>query len=137
MDITDARLVRVILKIRTSMAELTRQYEVEYGRLKEQKSRLDAEMLKRLLDRGADSTKTDEGTAYVAEEMSASCSDENTFYEFVRATGDLDFFERRIKIGHLREYMEEHNGRIPPGLNVFRQNVVRVRAPTSKKEKSE
>lgn len=132
-DANDARVVRAILNIRNAMAELTRQYDAEYGKLKEQKSRLDAEMLRRLLERGADSTKTDAGTAYVAEEMSASCADEQVFYEFVRNTGDLDFFERRLKISHLREYMEEHHGRIPPGLSIFRQNVVRVRAPNNRK----
>lgn len=75
---------------------------------------------------GVDGFKTAHGTTYKDVEVKASIADEATFFEFIRTTGDLDFFERRIKAAHLREYEEVH-GSPPPGLNIFRQNRMKIR----------
>lgn len=69
------------------------------------------------------------GTTYTAEEQKISIADDNVFLPFVAAQGvdGLGFFERRVSSTHVKEYMKLHDGVPPPGLNIFRERVMRVR----------
>lgn len=54
-------------------------------------------------------------------------ADENAFFNFVLEQGDLDFFERRIKATHIKEWSVANEGKVPPGLNIFRELTMKVR----------
>ena len=74
----------------------------------------------------------DVGTTFTKEEMHVSIGDDKIFFPFVLETGDLDFFERRITIKHVKEYMAKHKGEIPPGIHAFRENRMHVRTKNSR-----
>lgn len=133
-NITDDRLVRVFRKIRAAISEKTKAYEQEVAVLKDQQKQIEVELLRRLHDRGATQTKTEDGTAFISETMTANIADEPNFFKFVLEQGDLDFFQRRISITHLKEYMREHGDNVPPGLNIFKELSINVRAPAKEKE---
>ncbi len=76
---------------------------------------------------GVTGFKTEFGTTYLEERMLASIADEKAFFDFVLEQGDLDFFERRIKVTHINEYAKLNEGRMPPGLNYFREMTMKVR----------
>lgn len=76
---------------------------------------------------GVTGFKTEAGTTYLDERMLTSIADDNAFFSFVREQGDLDFFERRVKVAHVKEWMEANGGHLPPGLNVFRELTMKVR----------
>lgn len=69
------------------------------------------------------------GTSYTAEEMKVSIADDNAFLPFVISQGvdGLGFFERRVSTNFLKEHMKLHGGTPPPGLNIFRERVMRIR----------
>ena len=137
-DIPTDRLVKVFLKIRNARSALTREYEARDTELKAQLKLIEVELLRRAQDQGVDGFSVDDvGTAYTNEEMHVSVGDDTAFYNFVRETGDLDFFERRVTVKHVREYMEEHDGQLPPGLHVFRELRMRVRSATKKVKKGD
>jgi len=127
--ITDDRLVRVFRKIRATISDETKKYEAVVSRLKDQQKQIEVELLRRLHERGATQTKTEEGTAFISEVMTANIAEDAAFRKFVLDTGDIDFFQRRISITHLKEYMKEHEEQIPPGLNIFKELNINVRAP--------
>ena len=132
--ITDDRLVRVFRKIRSAISEETKRYEASVTKLKEQQKQIEVELLRRLQERGATQTKTEEGTAFVSEQMTANISEDAVFHKFVLDSGDLEFFQRRISITHLKDFMKEHEGQIPPGLNLFKELTINVRAPAKEKQ---
>jgi len=132
--ITDDRLVRVFRKIRSAISEETKRYEASVTKLKEQQKQIEVELLRRLQERGATQTKTEEGTAFVSEQMTANISEDAVFHKFVQDSGDLEFFQRRISITHLKDFMKEHEGQIPPGLNLFKELTINVRAPAKEKQ---
>lgn len=76
---------------------------------------------------GVTGFKTEAGTTYLDERMLTSIADDNAFFSFVREQGDLDFFERRVKVAHVKEWMDANGGHLPPGLNVFREMTMKVR----------
>ena len=124
------KLVKRFVGMREGRAANTKQYEEVDKEFKELMKAIEVELLSRAQLEGVDGFKTEFGTTYKDVAMSASFADEDTFYNFVRKTGDLEFFERRLKIAHLKEYMEKHEGQLPPGINVFREYTMRVRKTT-------
>jgi hypothetical protein len=66
-------------------------------------------------------------TTYTAETKKISIADDTAFFNHVLTTKDLDFFERRVSSLHVDEVMKLNGGVPPPGLNIFRERVMRVR----------
>jgi hypothetical protein len=129
LEIGDDKLVKVIVKIRDAKAEATRAYKAQMAEFDKQREQLDAELLKRLQQRGATQTKTSFGTAYIGEDLSVTIADDQVLHAFLDETDDpYGWFQKRIKIERLREYMKEHQGGVPPGLNIFREATINVRA---------
>ncbi len=125
--IGDDAIVRVIVKMRNRLAEMTREYDAARKVVEDQKHALEVEMLRRLQDRGATQTKTEFGTAFIDEKMQAQIADEAMFQNFVREIGDLDFYQKRIAVKHVKEYMKENGDRLPPGLSIYKELGVVVR----------
>ena len=128
-EITDEKLVKVYVKMRAERSRLAKEYKAADEALKEQQGRITGELLRRLNDRGSTQTKTEAGTAFIGEDMQVSIADEEIFRTFVLDAKDLNWYQKRVKIEHLREYMKVNGGRLPPGLCVFRERTILVRAP--------
>jgi len=134
-DISTDRLVRAFIKMRNARAELTREYEAKDAEVKASMKMIEVELLGRAQESGVTGfTCKGVGTTYTSEDMHSSIKDDKAFFDFVRETGDLDFFERRITNKHLREYMAEHKGELPPGIHVFRE--LRMRVTTQRKPRT-
>ena len=121
------KLVKVFLKIRKARSDLKAAYEADDAKLKAQAAQLDALLLKHLNDTNASSMATAAGTFYRQEEVTPTGSDWEAFYTWVKANDAFDALERRIKKTFIREWMDTHDGAIPPGVSVYREYVVRVR----------
>ena len=66
------------------------------------------------------------GTSYTAETKKISIADDAAFDLFVLEQKDLNFFERRVGVKRVDAFIKE-NKVPPPGLNIFRERVMRVR----------
>ena len=126
------RLVRTFIKIRSARSELSREYTEKDEELKAHLKTIEVELLRRAQEQGVEGFKCAEGTTYIAEEVHASIAVSDEFFDFVRATGDLLFYEQRPSLGHIKEFQAEHNGAVPPGIKLFRENRMRVRASKKK-----
>lgn len=123
----NAKMVRVYLKMRDARTALKRQFEEDDTKIKAQMEKLEIAMLRHLQDSNSDSIRTDAGMFYRQEEVTPTGSDWDAFYQWVKDNDAFEALERRIKKTFVREYMETHNGGIPPGVSVYREYVVRVR----------
>jgi hypothetical protein len=121
------RLVKTYVKMRDARNALKREYEEKDTALKEQMTKIENTMLKLLQDSNIDSIKTEAGTFYRQEEITPTGSDWQAFYDWVKANDAFDALERRIKKTFVAEFMETHDGAVPPGVSVYRQYVCRVR----------
>ena len=126
----DDRIIRTIIKMRTKIAELNDEYKERLDALEADKKKLEVYLVARLQERGAKQTKTDSGTAFIGERMTATIADADLFRQFCLDQRDLDFFQARVKLEHLREFMDANGGALPPGVSVFREVTLNVRVPT-------
>jgi len=131
--ISTDRLVKLFIKIRNARAAATREYEAKDTELKASLKLVEVELLRRAQESGVTGFAVNGvGTTYTNEEMHVSIGDDRAFFDFVRETGDLDFFERRVTVKHVKDYMETNKGELPPGLHIFRELRMRVRSDTKK-----
>lgn len=133
----DDRLVKVILKIRDKIAEVSTAHDAVLADLKAQKHEVEVELLRRLQERGATSTKTQYGTSYISEKAQYTIADAETFSAFVLNQGNTEFYQARAKVETVKAYMEQNGGQMPPGLNVFRTLEINTMAPKRKTTRGE
>lgn len=125
----DDQVIRVARKIRDARSKLALEYKEADAVLETQLNVATNELLRRLNERGSKQTRTDEGTAFVVEEMQATIQDEVVFRKFVMEQQDLSFYTKRVKKERLVEWMKANGGVLPPGINIFRELKINFRAP--------
>ena len=121
------KLVRIFIKMRDRKAELS----AEVKKITAEQDVLEQELLRIAHETGTTGFKTEHGTTYTSEETTFSMADDSTFVGFVRETGLIDLLERRPSARNVKQYMEDHNGEVPPGLNWFKQDRMKVRRSTT------
>lgn len=129
--------VKFYVKTREMRSELTKAFEAQDGQYKAILEFIESSLMADAIKQGVDGFKTEYGTTYTSETARYSVADEVAFTKFLDALPPEDaryaFFERRISSQHVKAYMEIHGGTLPPGLNQFREKVMRIRKTTNKK----
>ncbi len=88
---------------------------------KERIEAIESEIRRRLLERGADSTRTDSGTAYFSDIMNVKIEDREALFDFICDSWDSygnDMLKLGAAVGAVRTYMDANEGKVPPGLSI-------------------
>jgi hypothetical protein len=118
--VTDLALVEENHKIedliKAAQAKFNEWAEPHKARLKE----IEDELFKRLSDRGADSTKTDAGTAYISNLASVKIEKPDLLFDFAADNWEAYGSEIKLSIGikAVRQFMDDNNGQLPPGISL-------------------
>lgn len=67
------------------------------------------------------------GTVYRTAKASASLADASAFMDFVIAHEQWDLLDRKANVTAVQDYMREHAGDLPPGVNFNKRFVAGVR----------
>lgn len=126
-DASLKRLAKIYVKMRDAKQEIMREAEAKAEELQTKMTRIEVEMLKVLQAQDANSIATEEGTIYRQVDIKPSCADWQVFYDWIRENDAFDALERRIKKTFIKEYIEQHDDKLPPGVNVIREWKVTVR----------
>lgn len=126
------KLVKLFVKTRTHKSAAKKVFDAQDSQYNQIMERCENVMLAKADAAGVEGFKTDFGTTYIAETSKLSIADDMAFFGFVKELGDLDFFERRVSSTHVANYMKDNGGVLPPGLNQFRERVMRVRKAAEK-----
>lgn len=121
------RIARAFINLRDARTALAAEFKAADDALKAKQIMLQGVMLQHLETQKANSVATDSGTIYRQEELTPTGADWGAFYAWVRENDAFDALERRIKKTFIKQYMDDNEGAIPPGVSLFREYVVRVR----------
>lgn len=128
--------VKLFIKMREVKAAGTRAYDAEQAQFKQIMETCENFMLSQADKLGTTGFKTDLGTTFVAETAKITIADHVAFSAFLDALPlDADrygFFEQRVSSRRIEDYVKANDGVPPPGLNVFRERVMRVRKANEK-----
>lgn len=104
--------------------------DVHKEKMKPFKDRLDqiAGLLQAHLDStGADSVRTKYGTCSASVKYSTSLSDPEAFMAFVIDGQQWNLLDRKANLTAVKDYVNSHNGNLPPGCNLTSIKTVGVR----------
>lgn len=120
--------VKLYLKLRRGKGAIKKHMDAVEGQYKVAMETIENHLLQ-AADKAKVSGFTVAGvaTTYTAETKKISIADDTAFFNHVLTLKDLDFFERRVSSTHVEEVMKLNGGVAPPGLNIFRERVMRVR----------
>lgn len=130
--LTVEKKVKLYLTLRNAKAAATKEYEARDAEYKTLMTAVENYMLADADKAGVTGFNTPFGTTYTAETKKVSIADDTAFYDFIKEKGDLEFLERRVSVTHVDAYMKLSDGVPPPGLNIFRERVMRVRKASEK-----
>ena len=133
MSVNTEHLVEAYLEIRNARNVLQKEYEAQDEVLARDMAELEAAMLSICNDVGADSIKTGHGTIMRKVNERYTCSDWDSFRQFVIEHNAVELFEKRLHQGNFKQFISEHEGDgLPPGVSVMREYGVSVRKSSAK-----
>lgn len=125
IEMTLDQLIKNYVEIRSAKQRASKAFEAETERMTAALAKLDGLILKALHDAGAESVKTEFGTAYTSRRSSVSVKDRDRFYNWAVATDNLYAIDMRANAKHVRELLSE--GVEVPGINYSELVQARVR----------
>lgn len=120
-------LVKKFLALREEVKAIDEQAKATTKPKKEAMEQIQG-ILQAFLDKsGGTSMKTEFGTFYSTTKYSASLSDADAFMRFVAANNAFHLLDRKANANAVRDYIEEHQGNQPPGVNLTQIKSIGVR----------
>ena len=119
-------LVDKYVKLRDAKAAKKKEYDTELAKYDTAMEKIEAILLKHFEETGADSVKTEQGTAYRSSRTSATVADWDSFLGHVRHHDAWEMLEHRVNKKAVEEY-KAANEDLPPGVNWKEEVVVNIR----------
>lgn len=119
-------LVDKYVKLRDAKAAKKKEYDTELAKYDTAMEKIEAILLKHFEETGADSVKTEQGTAYRSSRTSATVADWDSFLGHVREHEAWEMLEHRANKKAVEEY-KAANEDLPPGVNWKEEVVVNIR----------
>lgn len=127
------KVVKAFMAIKAVRTAKKRAWEAEDAELEAGQDKLKRVMLHTLNQSGLKSAATAEGTVYRTQRIRPSAADWSAVHNWVLEDPDrFEILEKRLKPTFVQQYMDEHDGQLPPGVNVHREFEVSVRRPNNK-----
>lgn len=119
-------LVRSYVQLRDKKKDLEQSHKARVARLTELMDQIEARLRQHFNETGAESVRTEEGTAYSSTKMSVRVADAEAFRAFVETHNAWAMMDARANKSAVETYLDEH-GELPPGLDVSRIQTVNIR----------
>lgn len=121
------KMVKVFIKMRDTRSAMKQEFEAKYNALGEDMELIQNMLLKFLQDNKLQNIKTDHGLVYKTETIKPSAADWDVFYTWIKKNDAFDALEKRITKRFIKDYMDQHDGGVPPGVTVYRGYEVGIR----------
>jgi len=107
----------------------TRQKAFEQGQKRDRKlwERGEQWLMQKLEEQGISNVATETHSVFCNDSLRASCGDWNALSEFITKTGNVDLLEHRVSSKSVKQYMEDNDGELPPGVKTFTQRKINIR----------
>jgi hypothetical protein len=122
------------LKLRTIIAEKEKAHKAEIAELKEKQTKIQNWLQAKFEEIGFDNVKTDHGTAFKATKDSIRVSNKAEFMQFivdqVKESGVDGLYLMSVTANKTatKEYMEDHEDMLPPGVKYDSWTEIQVRS---------
>lgn len=113
------------IQIRDARSTLRKAYDLKDAALKQAQNKLEALLLKSMDGQGAESLRTEAGTAYITLSTRAACGDWASLDDWMFDNRQV-ILERRVSSSAVNSILED-GGELPPGVTLNRERGVNIR----------
>lgn len=126
-EVTADKLISAYIKLRNARQKLTQDFESADAELKGKQERVSEMLLEICKDMGADSIKTQFGTASRRLNIRYKTTDWDSMYKFIKEHDAFHLLEQRIHQTNMKNLLEENPEMVPMGLSSDSEYVISVR----------
>lgn len=105
------------IKLRDKKGEIKKQQDAVLKEYTDAMVQIEDFLRGHLQEQNVTSVSCDAGTAFIKRKRSATLADKGAFREFVIANEMFDICDLSPKVEAVEDYVKEHNGQLPPGVN--------------------
>jgi len=133
-DIGVEKLVRVYVKIRTKQKELSAEYDKKKEDLDAQLRKIELALLQHCKDHEVESVRTNSGTFFRRVKTRYWTDNWEAMHRFIVDNHLPDFLERRLHQSNVKQFLQDHPDKVPPGLSVSSEYAITVNTKGAKKK---
>lgn len=127
IEFTPHQKIERYIALRDKIDEMQKAFDLQCQPYVEAMKAIEASLQNDLNEAGADNIKTPAGTVYRKLATSTKVVNWESFLEFVQEAAAWELLVHGANKTTVREYAEEHQGQLPPGVEISSINVVQVR----------
>lgn len=126
-EVTADKLISAYIKLRNARQKLTQDFESADAELKTKQDKVSEMLLEICKEMGADSIKTQFGTASRRLSIRYKTTDWDSMYKFIKEHDAFHLLEQRIHQTNMKNLLEENPEMVPMGLSSDSEYVISVR----------
>jgi hypothetical protein len=119
-------MITSYIKLRDMKNEMMDRHKTELKPINDGLGQIADYLLDYLKRQDLQSVSTKEATAFLKRERSATVADTQAFREYVISSKSFDLADFRAKKDAVEDYINEHDGQLPPGVNFTTAIIVGV-----------
>lgn len=120
-------VINQMVKIRDRMNERSKEFEKAQKRDRELWEKGERWLMSKMEQEGTTNFGTENHTVFASDSLKASCGDWGQVSSYIARTGDVDLLEHRISSKAVKQYMDENEGEVPPGVKTYTQRKINIR----------
>jgi hypothetical protein len=121
------KLVKVYIKMRDKHTELLHTFQEQENALKEKMAKVKTALLDHCKEHNVESVRTAEGLFFRTIKQSYWTNDWDSMGKFIVEHQVPELLEKRLHQGNVKQFLAEHPGLLPPGINVDSEYSVTIR----------
>lgn len=126
--VTLDRLLRAYINIRNTRSANKREFEEKDADLRRKADRIEVALMQALDAAGSDQLKVKGiGMCIRSKKQKANARDWAAITDHIVKTGNVELLQRRLALGNVQAYADEHDGALPPGVELTTEIGVQVR----------
>lgn len=120
-------VVEHYITLRDHKAKLDAEHKARVGEIDAQMKNAESFLLNHLNESGLDRIGVGAGTVFTQVKTMPSIKDKGAFSDFIKQTGQIELLQVRVSSTAVKEYMENNNQLLPPGVEVTTAREVTIR----------
>jgi hypothetical protein len=120
-------VVEHYITLRDHKSKLDAEHKARVAEIDAQMKNAEAFLLNRLNESGLDRMGADAGTVFVQVKTMPSIKDKASFVDYIKQSGQVELLQIRVSSTAVKEFMENNNQQLPPGVDITTAREVTVR----------
>ena len=120
-------IVAHYITMRDHRAKLDAEHKARVGEIDAQMKNAEIFLLDHMNSTNQRNAGFTNGTVIISDKVLPSFEDKNTTMQFIKETDNMGLLSVRLSSTAVKEFMENNNGQLPPGVKVITERSVSIR----------